>query len=193
MSSVALRQALDGASGPNGGAQSCSVGASPDVAAPTTPVAQRLLAYWQSKLNGRKAPRREDILPEELGGFLPWVVLLEVVGTPPRFRVRLAGTGVVREYGMEMTGQFLDEIDLGGARDRSLDDHRRAARECCPVVGSFDFKKQDGRWMTYERITLPLSADGDTVNMLLCGARMYGAGAPASGDDLSEPRSVGAK
>jgi hypothetical protein len=161
---------------------------------PTTPVARQLLAYWQSKLNGRKAPRREDILPEELGALLPWVILIEVVGTPPRFRVRLAGTGVVREYGHEMTGEFLDDIDMGTARGRSLEDHRRAVRECRPVVGSFDFKKQDGRWVSYERITLPLSADGETVNMLLCGARMHGAGLQAAPVHLlSAVRSVRAK
>jgi len=163
-------------------------------AAPTTAVAQQLLAYWRSKLNGRKAPRREDILPEELGSLLPWVILIDVVGIPPKFRVRLAGTGVVREYGMEMTGRFLDDLDMGAARERSLEDHRRAVRECCPVVGRFDFKTRDGRWVTYERITLPLSADGDTVNMLLCGARMHGAGSEAAPARYrSEPRSTGTK
>jgi hypothetical protein len=165
-----------------------------DDVTPATPVARQLLAYWQSKLSGRKAPRREDILPEELGSLLPWVILLEVVGSSPRFRVRLAGTGVVREYGVEITGQFLDDIDMGEARDRSLDDHRRAVRECRPVVGSFDFKKQDGRWVSCERITLPLSADGETVNMLLCGARMHGAGVQAAPiHSLSVARSVRAK
>jgi hypothetical protein len=165
-----------------------------DDATPTTPVAQELLAYWQSKLQGRRAPRREDILPEELGKLLPWVILLEVVGEPPRFRVRLAGTGVVREYGAEMTGKFLDDLDMGAALDRSLEDHRRAVREFRPVVGTFDFKTQDGRWMSYERITLPLSADGETVNMLLCGARMHGAGAQAAPAYFrSQGRTVGAK
>ncbi|HLJ19066.1 MAG TPA: PAS domain-containing protein [Stellaceae bacterium] len=165
----------------------------PSGAMPTTPVARQLLAYWQSKLNGRKAPRREDILPEELGSLLPWVILVELVGTPARFRVRLAGTGVVREYGIEMTGKFLDDIDLGGARDRSLDDHRRAVQECRPVWGSFDFKKQDGRWVSYERITLPLSPDGERVTMLLCGARMHGAGAQAAPAHFLSTRAVGAK
>ncbi|HKX07716.1 MAG TPA: PAS domain-containing protein [Stellaceae bacterium] len=146
---------------------------------PSTPVARRLLDYWRNKLNGRKAPRRWEILPEELGDLLPWVILVDVAGSPPRFRVRLAGTGVVREYGAEMTGLFLDDLDMGGMRERSLEDHRRAVQECRPVVGTFDFKKDDGRWVTYEWITLPLSADGETVNMLLCGARMHGAASQA--------------
>jgi len=161
---------------------------------PTTPVTQRLLAYWQSKLNGRAAPRREDILPEELGDLLPWIILIEIMGEPPRFRVRLAGTGVVREYGSEVTGKFIDELDLGAARDRALDDYGRVARDCRPVVGTFDLKKRDGRWGSYERIALPLSADGESVNMLLCGARMQGAGSPAAdGNLLFGSRAVGAK
>lgn len=180
---------------PKGGPEaSAGAGSRANDATPTTPVAQQLLAYWQSKLRGRKAPSREDILPEELGSLLPWVILVEVVGTPPRFRVRLAGTGVVREYGFEVTGKFLDDLDMGPARDRSLDDHRRAVRECRPVWGSFDFRKQDGRWVSYERITLPLSADGESVNMLLCGARMHGAGAQAQPlHFLAAARSVRAK
>jgi hypothetical protein len=180
---------------PKGGSEaSAGTGSRANDAAPSTPVAQQLLAYWRSKLRGRKAPRREDILPEELGGLLPWVILVEVVGAPPKLRVRLAGTGVVREYGVEMTGKFLDDLDMGGMRNRSLEDHWRAVRECCPVWGSFDFQKQDGRWVSYERITLPLSADGKSVNMLLCGARMHGAGAQAQPVHfLSAARSVGAK
>jgi hypothetical protein len=122
------------------------------------------------------------------------VVLVDVVGEPPRFRIRLAGTGVVREYGAEITGQFLDDLDMGSVRDRALEDHRRAVRECRPVVGTFDFKKQDGRWVTCERISLPLSADGETVTMLLCGARMYGAGAQAAPLQFrAAMQSVGAK
>ncbi len=161
---------------------------------PTTAVAQRLLSYWQSTLNGRTAPRREDLLPEELGDLLPWVVLLDIVGSPPRFRVRLAGTGVVREYGAEITGRFLDELDIGAAHDRALEEHRRTVEECRPIIGTFDFRKQDGRWVTFERISLPLSADGETVNMLLCGARMHGAGAQAARASLrAVPRSVPAK
>ena len=30
-------------------------------------------------------------------------------------------------------------------------------------------KETDNRYLRYERIALPLSADGETVNMILCG------------------------
>jgi hypothetical protein len=142
------------------------------------PVIQRIHAYWESKLAGRKMPRREDIVPEELGDLLPWVMLVEVVGEPARFRLRLVGTGVVREYGREITGAFVDELDHGSWQGAVLDDYRRAVCKGSPVTGCYEYKKSDGRWISYERIILPLAADGETVSMALCGTAIRGAGIP---------------
>jgi hypothetical protein len=159
------------------------------------PLIQRIHAYWESKLAGRKMPRREDIVPEELGDLLPWVMLVEVVGDPTRFRLRLVGTGVVREYGREITGRYVDELDLGGWQGAVLDDYRRAVCECRPVASSYDYQKTDRRWITYERILLPLANDGTTVNMLFCGMVMRGAGIPLPAEPASgtKPAFTGAK
>jgi hypothetical protein len=159
------------------------------------PLIQRIHAYWVSKLAGRMMPRREDIVPEELGVLLPWVMLVEVAGDPVRFRLRLVGTGVVREYGKEVTGRYMDELDLGNRRDTVLDDYRRAVRERRPIAGSYDYQKTDRRWITYERILLPLANDGATVNMLLCGMVMRGAGVPLPDESASaaKPTFTGAK
>jgi hypothetical protein len=159
------------------------------------PLIQRIHAYWESKLTGRKMPRREDIVPEELGDLLPWVMLVDVIGDPVRFRLRLTGTGVVREYGKEVTGRYMDEIDLGSQRDTVLDDYRRAVRERRPVASSYDYQKSDRRWITYERILLPLANDGETINMLLCGMVMRGAGVPLPAEPASvaKPTFTGAK
>jgi hypothetical protein len=152
------------------------------------PLIQRIHDYWESKLAGRKMPRREDIVPEELGDLLPWVMLVEVVGDPQRFRLRLAGTGVVREYGREITGLYIDELDLGSWQDAVLDDYRRAVRECRSVASCYDYQKTDRRWISYERILLPLATDGATVNMLLCGMVMRGAGIPMPATPASGPK-----
>jgi len=159
------------------------------------PLIQRIHVYWESKLAGRKLPQRGDIVPEELGDLLPWVMLVEVVGDPMRFRLRLVGTGVVREYGREITGRFVDELDLGGWQDAVLDDYRRAVCECRPVASSYDYQKTDRRWITYERILLPLANDGATVNMLLCGMVMRGAGVPLPAEPatIAKPKFTDAK
>lgn len=143
--------------------------------------ALRLLhAYWISKKGERLAPARADIDPAEMKAFLPHVFLLDVVGTPPRFRFRLVGTEVTSRYGEELTGRFLDEVDLDDVGVDILGEYQRAIREAGPVLGRWAYEKRSGQYLNYERLILPLSSDGRSIDMLLCGAQM--GGAPASRD-----------
>jgi hypothetical protein len=43
-----------------------------------------ILSYWQGKRAGRAMPARADICPFELRRHLPNIILLDVVGAPPR-------------------------------------------------------------------------------------------------------------
>jgi hypothetical protein len=74
------------------------------------PRLKRLYGYWLSKKGDRKAPRRADILPEEITDILPWVFLMERVGH--RLRYRLVGEEFRTIYGGKLIGTFMDEIDL---------------------------------------------------------------------------------
>jgi hypothetical protein len=130
-----------------------------------------LYVYWLSKKGARIAPARSAILPEEIVTHLPRIALVDVIGDLPRFRFRLFGSGLVAAYGQDLTGKFLDEIDLGTKSVPEAFQHAvRVVRECRPHFGRTRFTKQgDNRRVEYERIVLPLSADGSTVNMILCG------------------------
>jgi hypothetical protein len=134
------------------------------------PELRQLHGYWLAKKGERLAPARSDISPAEMRSFLPHVFLLEVVGTPRRFRFRLTGTEVVDRYGEELTGRFLDEIDLDEVGSEIIGEYERATREVRPVCSRWNYKKGDGHFLRYERLILPLSTDGQTVDMLLCGA-----------------------
>lgn len=129
-----------------------------------------LLAYWLAKKGDRIAPPRSAIHPEEIVTLLPYLALIDVVGEPARFRVRLFGTGLVAAYGRDITGKFLDEVDFDSVGKDLISHAAKVARECRPEVIWVVLKKRDeGRYIEYERIGLPLSEDGRTVNMLLWG------------------------
>jgi len=134
------------------------------------PELRQLYGYWLAKKGGRLAPARSDIHPAEMKPFLRHVFLLEVIGTAPRFRFRLAGTEVVERYGEELTGRFLDEVDLDEVGSEILGEYERATREAQPVCSRWNYRKHSGHQLRYERLILPLSSDGRTVDMLLCGA-----------------------
>ncbi|HVJ43186.1 MAG TPA: PAS domain-containing protein [Dongiaceae bacterium] len=137
-----------------------------------------LYRYWRSKCGDRRAPSRADILPEEIRSILPHILLLDIVGDVPRLKYRLAGTEFAHIYGAEVTGKFLDEIDFDGMRDLIIADYFKVVKECQPSWTRWSFAKDDGRWLEYERVTLPLSQDGEQVDMLLAG--VGGGGLAAS-------------
>jgi len=135
---------------------------------PSHPSLKALYAYWLSKKGAAPAPPRSAIRPEEIVPLLPDIVLLDVVGDPPRFRIRLIGTGVVAAYGKDVTGEFIDEIDLDLVGGEVLAQLERAVREFRPQIYRLAYTKTgDQRHLEYERMWLPLSPDGKTVTMLL--------------------------
>ena len=133
---------------------------------PRAPVNREILRYWLSKRRKPQLPSREAIDPAEIVPQLPNVMLIDIEYQPLRFRFRLVGTYLVRVYGREYTGRYLDELDL--------DDHHRAitcdykdAAECgIPRCDEYAYVMENNRYRHFERLLLPLSADGCTVNML---------------------------
>jgi hypothetical protein len=137
------------------------------LAAPEHSSLQELQAYWRAKKGHRIAPPRSAIEPNEIKALLPNILLIDVVGAPPRFRARLFGSKLIEAYGEEVTGRFGDEVDLDNVAPELMAFLESAARDCKPQFLRAEFTKQSGRHLKYEQIILPLSEDGKTVNMLL--------------------------
>jgi hypothetical protein len=69
-----------------------------------------LRALWSQLRGETRVPLRADFSPELLKPWLPNIVIVEAVGAPPRFRVRLAGTAAVSFAGRDFTDRFLDDV-----------------------------------------------------------------------------------
>lgn len=138
--------------------------------APMAPPLQKLHDYWQSKLSGRIMPSRADINPAEMKTFLPLIVLFDVEAGQ-RLRIRLAGTHAVAAYGSEITGRYLEELELGDRRDKIMAAHAQCIASRAPYYWSeIHTRITDGKKLRVEHLDTPLSADGQTVNMLLVAA-----------------------
>lgn len=147
--------------------------------APCHRALRELYAYWDAKRGARFAPPRSAIDPAEIRLLLPMIMLLDVIGCPPRFRIRLAGTQVVESYGREITGLHIDELDLDRIDRVVLTDLARVVTERRPSLAYRDYVRRDGRHMRYERLVLPLSSDGVAVDKLLGGVVFELAFGPA--------------
>jgi hypothetical protein len=136
---------------------------------PQHDVLKRLHGYWLAKRGDRPAPSRADIDPVELAPQLPHVILVDVEHAPLRFRFRLIGTAIVKGFNQDLTGRYFDEIEHM-PEQRVLNQHLMAvATWGPPLCAMLDYTHKDGRFVRYERLALPLSSDGTTVDMLFGG------------------------
>jgi hypothetical protein len=124
------------------------------------------LDYWQQKCGGRLAPTRADIDPVEIAPLLPRVMLVDVAEDPIDFRFRLAGTGIFRIHGTELTNKRA--LDLEPAAYGALL-HRlygEALTRAAPIAHRLLIECRTRR-SAYMRVILPLSEDGQAINRLM--------------------------
>jgi hypothetical protein len=73
-------------------------------------------------------------------------------------------------YDGDLTGKLVSECDLDAINEQFREQLVDVVSECRPNVIRAKFVKDtDNRYLAIERIALPLPADGETVNMILCG------------------------
>jgi hypothetical protein len=131
---------------------------------------RRLAEYLAAKAPPGRLPGRRHIEPCEIVDLLPYLMLLDVVaefGGEPRFRIRLAGTEVVRSHGSEVTGRFVDEVLHGPPKQEIGRRYREIVRTRTPQFYRGRVAAPGRGHIGYERVTFPLAADGERVDMLI--------------------------
>lgn len=134
-----------------------------------------LYRHWLGKKRGRPMPCRSDIDPLEIPGEIwPYTMLLDVLwnGDTPRFRYRRVGDVFWRDAAGEPTGKFVDQVlsKRAGYRDYVVGIYEEMARKRLPLYteNSFTLEGRSAPMLT-RRVSLPLSNDGEAVNMVLAG------------------------
>jgi hypothetical protein len=134
------------------------------------PSLRRLYDYWNEKRGERAMPSRADLDPADMRFMLGSIMLADVLRDPLRFRVRLHGTELARRSGYELSGKMLDELPQPQFRALTHRSWAKSVETRVPFHAIRD-RVLDGRAARYEVLILPLSRDGDAVDMLLVGIR----------------------
>jgi hypothetical protein len=145
---------------------------------------RELYDYWAALAAGRNMPAHEDISPAHFPRLLPFISLIERVGT--RLKVRLAGTRLRDIYEREITGLFLDEIDWGEKKaywDAVYDHVTKTLR---PAQGVVRGPRVDKDHLVQFWLRLPLSHDNTPAGVLLCYDTFVSAQAVPRSIDLIE-------
>lgn len=128
---------------------------------------EELFAYWAQLRKAGRLPGREDIHPSDFKRLLPTVSLIDVVGDPPDFRLRLAGTGLYSVYGREITGRRLEDIYNSAAADYWRGELTKVVAERRPAVGVHSLAWRGAGHLSILWLRLPLASNGRDVDMIL--------------------------
>jgi hypothetical protein len=137
--------------------------------APRNARIQALHNYWETLRGGRAMPARGDIDPTQIPSLLPNIVMYDV-GADGGYTVRLVGEEVINFIGRNATGG-----PAGGSMPARSAEMVAAILDAVVGERAPKFRAGKAHWAPdksyrdFEACFLPLSADGESVNIVLCG------------------------
>ena len=108
-------------------------------------------------------PCRDDISPHDMVPILPMVMMFDYDEECDEFKVRLIGTGCSAIIG-EQKGQKLTSLPL---YDEAVDRLKWCVAHKKPYYLTSTLKGLEQDHIKYSSIVLPLSQDGENVNMII--------------------------
>ena len=150
---------------------------------------EEMFSYWASRRSPGRIPGRAQIDPCDFKRHLPTVSLMDVrpAGADgrnrPEYRLRLAGTGLYRVYGGEITGKALEDVYAEEACGYWRAELDRVVETRRPAAGVHSFAWRGASHLSIMWLRLPLASDGREVDMILGYDAPLGGGgsSPASG------------
>ena len=139
------------------------------------PILDAFFAHWTSKRGARTMPSRGDIKPGEVKSYLGWLCFMEALPNYSDFRFRLIGSRVAEFFLGEATGLTVKEAYASAnagaeATANVLWILRKTCRARHPMRVTGDGGEWSGHFFPdYDALYLPLSDDGTTANMVMCG------------------------
>ena len=123
--------------------------------------------HWDRLRAQRRMPKRSDLDPADIVPHLPGIQLVDVRREPLDFVYRLVGTREVAERGSDPTGKRVAEHGFGANLHEVLENYRHVVAERSVLYDRERFMVPDGRYVQDESLFMPLSEDGQSVNMVL--------------------------
>ena len=141
----------------------------PDPQSADHPVLHAVRDYWHAKRGARLMPSRRDVNPADIKWCLPQVLLVDVLPGEGNLRYRLLGSRLRPYFPQEATGRLMrDALAPFGEYTvtSSLAVYQAVVSGRTPlrITGPGGHFAQASKF--FEAMLMPLSDDGETVNMI---------------------------
>ena len=128
-----------------------------------------LKRYWDNKRGSRAMPARADLDPVEIPELLPHILLVDTAETLEEFRYRLIGTAACTGFDRDRTGARFADLPRIEGFDEVYGGYWRSFQERTPQYYHGPLALTGKGGIEFSRLTLPLSRDGNHVDMILAG------------------------
>ncbi len=128
-----------------------------------------LFHYWHGKCQGRVMPARRDIDPIEMRQWLGNLLLVDFPPDPLQYRIRLDGVNLVQFYNSSREGKGVEVMTSEEERRIVLPQYMTVLENKQPAYYESEFVTSEGIVTSQRKLLLPLSEDGQRVNMVLGG------------------------
>ena len=130
-----------------------------------------LYSYWQKIRGDRVMPCRHDLDPADIPHLLSAIWLADVVREDQiYFKVRLFGTKLVQAFQLEGTHLRLDSVSFSGDIIERLNNLVITKN---PYFYVCDFPVESPDFRKYSTLTLPMSSNDDTVDVIISYVHCY--------------------
>jgi hypothetical protein len=133
----------------------------------THPRLRNLLTFWETRRGERAMPAREALDPLVLREWLGHLMLIEAVDDG-QFRYRVYGTGLAEYLGRDLTGKTTAVL-RSDVRAVVCQEYATVCRTARPLLVMHTRRIRE-QPTPLEKLILPFSSDGRTVDRLLAGA-----------------------
>jgi hypothetical protein len=134
-------------------------------------ISQRwLLNLWKRSLGAAKIPLWQMVESEDLSRIRDSLSFFDVAGAVPhdRYVIRFNGPTIARVYSRtDCRGQSLDQIIPAHHYEFARAPYRQAVASGCPVYTVHDVVDINQRIVHFERLLLPFSSGGETVDRIM--------------------------
>lgn len=130
------------------------------------PSLAEVLGHWNAARADRWAPAWGEFNLNALSSTaIPYVLVLDVKRDPLDFVYRFWGTANTAVIGYDCTGKSVRENKRFG--EKVFGECRQILEERRPLLYFSKVIREDGMVREYQRLRLPLSADGETVTQVV--------------------------
>ncbi len=133
------------------------------------PVLLELYDLWQLSRGDNAAMPRSSLDPTRIPHLLKHLILADVLPEVKSVRYRLVGTEIVAAHGVDYTGKTLEELTYGATLDFTRDLYGSVINQAVPVFSQGRFKWEGKEHCWTKRLHLPLTRDGEKIDVVLVG------------------------